>query len=284
MVALKEARKNELRNLIREVSKLISERLASFEREAMEQIADFFSQCTGSVSQVLFQIQNSLDLLAPFIAQAPKQVESHEIDSYLRIQEKMFNDLIPQIKRNTDQIATDMIKLDLFFLKEKFVAQIMKSLNASLNLAGLISTKDPVPSMQRKIEKRFSPLSLSTQNILENLPRMSMPISAQTDVKPKLVNYPHFSQAKSEIVKYLGHQDIVTHLCILDHNHFASASGDYSIKIWKISEGICCQTLTGHIKDVWGLARISNTLLASCSADRTIRIWNTDLQRKVSCE
>lgn len=62
-------------------------------------------------------------------------------------------------------------------------------------------------------------------------------------------------------------------------SHFqllASASYDDTVKLYQ-EEGddwVCCATLEGHESTVWSLAfDPSGQRLASCSDDRTVRIW-----------
>ena len=92
------------------------------------------------------------------------------------------------------------------------------------------------------------------------------------DIPQKVIPYPHYHGSKPINLELKGHTDIVTFICLIDYDKFASASGDYTIKIWRFDEGICIGSLYGHVKDVWGLAVLTNILLASCSADKTIKI------------
>lgn len=56
----------------------------------------------------------------------------------------------------------------------------------------------------------------------------------------------------------------------------ASASYDDTVKLYREEEDdwVCCATLEGHESTVWSLAfDPSGQRLASCSDDRTVRIW-----------
>ncbi|KAK2015457.1 WD40 repeat-like protein [Colletotrichum eremochloae] len=55
----------------------------------------------------------------------------------------------------------------------------------------------------------------------------------------------------------------------------ASASWDYTIKIWHISTGQCLQTLWGHSGAVYSAAFSSDsTQIASASDDKTVKVWD----------
>lgn len=56
----------------------------------------------------------------------------------------------------------------------------------------------------------------------------------------------------------------------------ASASYDDTVKLYREEEDdwVCCATLEGHESTVWSLAfDRSGERLASCSDDKTVRIW-----------
>lgn len=57
----------------------------------------------------------------------------------------------------------------------------------------------------------------------------------------------------------------------------ASASNDYTIKLWNIDSGECFPTLNKHTDKVYSVAFNANdTTLASASEDRSIKIWNVE--------
>ena len=60
---------------------------------------------------------------------------------------------------------------------------------------------------------------------------------------------------------------------LLPDNKAITASEEKSIKIWNLDSGLCVKTLAGHTSAIWSLAIISNEKIASCSEDKTIRIW-----------
>src|SRR2546423_581519 len=59
-----------------------------------------------------------------------------------------------------------------------------------------------------------------------------------------------------------------------DSTRLASASGDYTVKIWEASSGECLQTLEGHSSGVNTVAFSPDSArLASASDDYTVKIW-----------
>jgi WD40 repeat protein len=53
----------------------------------------------------------------------------------------------------------------------------------------------------------------------------------------------------------------------------------YTIRIWRVSTGECIRVLTGHtdlVNFVVFHPDVDRILLASCSHDETIRLWDTD--------
>jgi WD40 repeat protein len=71
-----------------------------------------------------------------------------------------------------------------------------------------------------------------------------------------------------------GHVQIVFHLINLNLSHLASASKDFTIKIWNHESGALLKTLIGHKDAVRCLALMNDGNLASLSVDATIKTWN----------
>ena len=81
-----------------------------------------------------------------------------------------------------------------------------------------------------------------------------------------------------------GHRHSVRTFCQLNENYFCSGSFDSTIKIWKINTWECIQTLTGHTSNVICVITLKDSrknnkydLIASCSNDKTIKIWEGKL-------
>jgi len=53
-----------------------------------------------------------------------------------------------------------------------------------------------------------------------------------------------------------------------------SASGDSSIKLWDAHTRQRVEEHRGHIGDIFGLALLDDGRVATCSSDRTIRVWH----------
>lgn len=62
----------------------------------------------------------------------------------------------------------------------------------------------------------------------------------------------------------------------MDDLRFISGASNNLIKIWDISQSTPLATLSGHTSIVHGLEVIDSKTIASCSADKTIRIWSLE--------
>ena len=60
----------------------------------------------------------------------------------------------------------------------------------------------------------------------------------------------------------------------LPNGDLASCSGDNTIKIWNVKNGICIRTLVGHLDKIKSLQVCRNGSLISCSEDGTIKEWD----------
>jgi WD40 repeat protein len=72
-----------------------------------------------------------------------------------------------------------------------------------------------------------------------------------------------------------GHASVVQGLIQINQNQVASASMDFTIKIWNITTNSLINTYNGHTNVVTSLVVLSNGKLASGGADSKICLWNT---------
>jgi len=89
--------------------------------------------------------------------------------------------------------------------------------------------------------------------------------------------------AKESLVTFPDHQNIVNNVAITPDGKFGISAGeDNSIRVWQATDGAkqigkLSKNLGGHTKAVFRLASYAdakNPLLASCSADGTVKLWN----------
>jgi len=75
---------------------------------------------------------------------------------------------------------------------------------------------------------------------------------------------------------YKGHSDIIERVIELKRDVIVSASGDWTLKIWRVSTCECVHTLRQHRNWVYGPVKLTEGYFASGSCDNTIRVWNED--------
>ncbi len=88
---------------------------------------------------------------------------------------------------------------------------------------------------------------------------------------------------KESLLTFPDHQNIVNNVAMTADGAFGISAGeDGSIRVWQATDkakqiGKMSKNLAGHAKAVYRLAAYAdakNPLLASCSADMTVRLWN----------
>lgn len=72
---------------------------------------------------------------------------------------------------------------------------------------------------------------------------------------------------------FVGHEDVVRGLCLIDDKTFASCSNDGTIKIWGF-DGSLRNTLYGHTNFVYQVAKLGSDELISVGEGGEVRVWN----------
>lgn len=76
------------------------------------------------------------------------------------------------------------------------------------------------------------------------------------------------------IHNFLGHENYINCLIKCNDNIFASASNDWTIRIWDYYKRKEIRTINAHEKYVLCLIRLENGYLCSGSADKSIKVWD----------
>lgn len=72
---------------------------------------------------------------------------------------------------------------------------------------------------------------------------------------------------------FVGHEDVVRGLCLIDDKTFASCSNDGTVKIWGF-DGSLRNTLHGHTNFVYQVADLGSGEIISVGEGGEVRIWN----------
>ena len=73
---------------------------------------------------------------------------------------------------------------------------------------------------------------------------------------------------------FSGHSDVINGVIALNRDVIVSASKDTTVKMWKVSTGVCLRTLILHSDNVRGLEKVNDGVFASGSVDGRIVVWN----------
>lgn len=84
-----------------------------------------------------------------------------------------------------------------------------------------------------------------------------------------------------------GHSNIVLSLCCMPNDTdddivivssegklWGGGNDDFNIRVWLLSTGKCIKVLEGHSDSVRGVCFMSKNIIASCSQDKTVKIWD----------
>lgn len=81
-----------------------------------------------------------------------------------------------------------------------------------------------------------------------------------------------------QIAEYYFHEALVLSLCRIDDQTFISSGGDKLIHIATLS-GQVLHSLRGHTDWIWNVILLEKTWLASCSEDKTVKIWDYETEQ-----
>ncbi|EGD85581.1 hypothetical protein H112_06488 [Trichophyton rubrum D6] len=189
-----------------------------------------------------------------------------------------------------DNIVHQFLKrLFLYWLESLSLLRRMRAgIIAVEKLEGVLEDLGANPNLLTLVQdaRRFV---LYNQVLIENAPLQTYAsalvfIPAKSVIKesfrmeePKwMKTYPIMEDSWSACLQTLeAHNDTIRSVVFShDHKHLASASSDYSIKIWDAVSGKWEKTLKGHTNCVTSLVfSHDNNLLVSASSDKTIRFW-----------
>lgn len=94
------------------------------------------------------------------------------------------------------------------------------------------------------------------------------------------IHYYDLRNCKEPVSLFRGHKKAVSYVKFSGENEFVSASTDSSLKLWRINEGQCVRSFTGHVneKNFVGL-EAKNGYVVTGSENNTVYLYCTDLSK-----
>ena len=165
----------------------------------------------------------------------------------------------------------------------------------SVNTSSLASSSSPTTSTRTRLSVLKNSLLITAEDYKLKFWRIdtgqltkyffcdgciSLKLIADTDVVATGCNNGSirlFDYAKDQFIGSLtGHSDRVNHLTLMARNTLmASGSNDKTIRIWRLTSGVCVRTIV-LLDAVISLEALPNQKLASLTRDERIQIWNVN--------
>ncbi|CAF0951716.1 unnamed protein product [Brachionus calyciflorus] len=94
------------------------------------------------------------------------------------------------------------------------------------------------------------------------------------------IHYYDIRNAKEPVSLFRGHKKAVSYVKFSNENEFVSASTDSTLKLWKLNEGQCIRSFTGHVneKNFVGL-ETHNGYIVTGSENNTVHLYCNELSK-----
>ncbi|MCP4957831.1 MAG: protein kinase [Actinomycetia bacterium] len=121
---------------------------------------------------------------------------------------------------------------------------------------------------------RDSNLAASDASTSSTLGNNTVTSSAPEIDAPGTTSEPTGPSGPIEAVVYRSHSNPVLDLAELSDGRIASASEDFTVRIWDVSDGNTLATYTDHIAVLGAVVELSDGRIASGGSDATVQIWD----------
>src|SRR5262249_7035759 len=91
-----------------------------------------------------------------------------------------------------------------------------------------------------------------------------------------LTRHPSLTALGNEIARLEGHWSAIEDLCVLPNGRLASASRDYTIRLWDFNSALETACLRGHSDYVSAVCALPDGRLVSGSWDKTVAVWDLE--------